>query len=77
MSWTKTARGEHDRSGLRYASDYTDEEWAVCRQAEDGNRVKRAVIGALSYRHRTPQLACVSVLSKALCRDTYLCRNEP
>ena len=29
MGWTKTARREHDRSGLRYASDCTDEEWAV------------------------------------------------
>jgi len=31
MGWTKTARLEHDRSGLRYASDCTDEEWAVIR----------------------------------------------
>jgi transposase len=31
MSWTETARREHDRRGLRYASDCTDEEWAVVR----------------------------------------------
>jgi transposase len=31
MGWTETARREHDRSGLRYASDCTDEEWAVIR----------------------------------------------
>jgi transposase len=31
MSWTETARCEHDRSRLRYASDCTDEEWAVVR----------------------------------------------
>jgi hypothetical protein len=31
MGWTETARHEHDRSGLRYASDCTDEEWAVVR----------------------------------------------
>jgi hypothetical protein len=31
MGWTETARREHDRSGLRYASDCTDEEWAVVR----------------------------------------------
>ena len=31
MSWTETARREHDRSRLRYASDCTDEEWAVIR----------------------------------------------
>ena len=29
MSWTEIARREHDRRGLRYASDCTDEEWAV------------------------------------------------
>ena len=31
MGWTETPRREHDRSGLRYASDCTDEEWAVVR----------------------------------------------
>jgi transposase len=31
MGWTETARREHDRSRLRYASDCTDEEWAVIR----------------------------------------------
>ena len=31
MGWTKIARREHDRSRLRYASDCTDEEWAVVR----------------------------------------------
>jgi len=31
MGWTETAWREHDRSGLRYASDRTDEEWAVVR----------------------------------------------
>ena len=31
MGWTETARREHDRRGLRYASDCTDEEWAVVR----------------------------------------------
>jgi transposase len=31
MGWTKTARREHDRRRLRYASDCTDEEWAVVR----------------------------------------------
>lgn len=29
MSWTETARREHDRRGLRYASDCTDREWAI------------------------------------------------
>jgi len=29
MGWTETARREHARRGLRYASDCTDAEWAV------------------------------------------------
>lgn len=29
MSWTETARREHDRRGLRYASDCSDREWAI------------------------------------------------
>ncbi len=29
MGWTETARREHDRRGLRYASDCTDQKWAI------------------------------------------------
>ena len=29
MAWTETTRRQHDRSGLRYASDSTDEEWQI------------------------------------------------
>ncbi|MDJ0276262.1 IS5 family transposase [Sphingomonas sp. 2R-10] len=29
MTWNETARREHDRRGLRYASDCTDREWAI------------------------------------------------
>jgi len=29
MPWTETTRAEYQRSGLRYASDMTDAEWAV------------------------------------------------
>lgn len=29
MSWTEITRAHHDRRGLRYASDVTDEEWAL------------------------------------------------
>ena len=27
--WTEITRGQYERSGLRYASDLTDEEWTV------------------------------------------------
>ena len=29
MAWTEITRRDHDRSALRYASDSTDEEWAI------------------------------------------------
>lgn len=29
MAWTETTREQYDRRRLRYASDCTDEEWAV------------------------------------------------
>jgi transposase len=29
MTWTETTRRQHDRRGLRYASDCTDDEWAL------------------------------------------------
>ena len=29
MAWTEITRGQYRREGLRYASDTTDEEWAV------------------------------------------------
>jgi hypothetical protein len=28
--WTSENRGRYDRSKLRYPSDLTDEEWALC-----------------------------------------------
>lgn len=29
MAWTETARRDYARRGLRYASDCTDDEWAI------------------------------------------------
>jgi len=29
MPWTETTREQYRRNGLRYASDLTDEEWAL------------------------------------------------
>ena len=29
MTWTEITRAQHDRSGLRYATDVADEEWAI------------------------------------------------
>ena len=29
MAWTETTRAQHERCGLRYAGDTTDEEWAI------------------------------------------------
>ena len=31
MPWTETTRPDYDRRSLRYASDCTDEEWALVK----------------------------------------------
>lgn len=61
MSWTQTTRPDYDRRGLRYASDCTDEEWALvepflARRAKVGRPRKtdiRAVWNAIQYIART------------------------
>ena len=32
MPWTEITRAQYQREGLRYASDLTDEEWALIRR---------------------------------------------
>lgn len=57
MAWTEITRAQHDRTGLRYASDTTDEEWAlVSRFLERSGTVgrpcrhtKRSVWNAIQY----------------------------
>lgn len=42
MPWTKATRIKYQRNGLRYASDLTDEEWAlIARQMPPRNRLGR------------------------------------
>lgn len=57
MSWTPFTRANHDRSGLRNASDTTDEEWKTIAPFMAGQPLRgrkrttdlRAVIDALFY----------------------------
>lgn len=57
MAWTLFTRADHDRSGLRYASETTDEEWSLIApfmppQPNRGRRRRtdlRAVIDAIFY----------------------------
>ena len=57
MVWTPFTRADHDRSGLRYASDTTDEEWRLIEplmplQPARGRPRRtdlRAVIDAIFY----------------------------
>lgn len=57
MAWTPFTRANHDRSGLRYASDTTDEEWKMIAPFMPGQPLRgrkrttdlRAVIDALFY----------------------------
>jgi transposase len=61
MSWTETTRLEHDRRGLRYASDTTDEEWALisgllpgpCRVGRPRRTPLRQVWEAIQYMAAT------------------------
>jgi transposase len=55
MAWTEITRPRYRRDGLRYASDTTDEEWAViephlppaCRRGRPRERSLRTVVDAL------------------------------
>jgi transposase len=55
MAWTEITRPRYRRDGLRYASDTTDEEWAViephlppaCRRGRPHERSLRTVVDAL------------------------------
>ena len=55
--WTKENRGRYDRSGLRYPSDLTDEEWALVKPLippakRGGNRRhvdEREIVDGLMY----------------------------
>ena len=57
MVWTEITRAQHDRAGLRYASDATDEEWAIVgpfleRSGTVGRpsrHTKRTVWNAIQY----------------------------
>lgn len=57
MAWTQSTRAQHARSGLRYASDLTDAEWAIvgpllpgpCRRGRPRRTDLRSVLEALLY----------------------------
>jgi len=61
MPWTEIARAQHARSCQRYASDLTDQEWAIVARELPGERPMgrprkvdlRAVVDALFYMART------------------------
>ena len=57
MAWTEITRPKYRRDGLRYASDTTDEEWAVivphlppaCRRGRPRETALRRVVDAIFY----------------------------
>ncbi len=57
MAWTEITRPQYRRDGLRYASDTTDEEWALiaphmpapCRRERPRTTDLRAVVDAIFY----------------------------
>lgn len=61
MSWTETTQPKYRRDHLRYASDTTDEEWAIivphlparCRRGRPRQTDLRAVVNAIFYIAQT------------------------
>jgi len=61
MAWTEITRAKYRRDGLRYASDTTDEEWAVialrlpapCRRGRPREVSLREVVNAIFYIAQT------------------------
>ena len=61
MAWTEITRPKYRRDGLRYASDTTDEEWALvtphmpapCRRGRPRTADLRAVVDAIFYLAET------------------------
>src|SRR5215471_950428 len=61
MAWTEITRAKYRRDGLRYASDTTDEEWAVieprlpppARRGRPRETVLREVVNAIFYIAQT------------------------
>ncbi len=63
--WTPTTRRQHSRTGLRYASDLTDAEWALlelllpppCDQGRPRSWPMREVVNAIFYVMRSGSCA--------------------
>jgi len=56
MTWTETTRAQHCRDGLRYASDLTNDEWALlaplltpCRLGRPWAHPRRTMLNAILY----------------------------
>jgi len=73
MSWTETARREHDRSRLRYASDCTDEEWAVVRPS-----LRRTSRVGRPHKHRARTLwDAIQYIASTGCQWAQLPKDFP
>ena len=78
MSWTETARREHDRSRLRSASDYTDDEWAVVqpllrrtsRVGRPRNHKTRTLWNAIQYIAATGCQPAINNFGHSLLRQS-------
>jgi transposase len=73
MAWTETTRARHDRSGLRYASDVTDEEWAIV-----GPFLERATnVGRPAKHTRRKVWDAVQYLAASGCQWRLLPKDFP
>lgn len=58
MPWTKTARIQYQRDGLRYASDLTDAEWALMTPEDAAATAIGSAAGGRFARDRPGDLLC-------------------
>jgi len=73
MAWTETTRAQHDRAGLRYASDVTDEEWAIV-----GPFLERATnVGRPAKHTRRKVWDAVQYLAASGCQWRLLPKDFP
>jgi hypothetical protein len=75
MSWTETARREHDRSGLRYASDCTEIPPTERRSCSFRGRCEQAGIQPQAADERCPSYDSMRQFMNGKAAVTY--KDDP
>ena len=73
MPWTETTRGDYDRRSLRYASDTTDDEWAVIEPFMPG----RSRVGRPRKVHLREVWNAIQYIAATGCQWAHLPKDFP